>query len=427
MSSTDFNRLQKITARFGSPLYHYDLDRIDHQVQRLKQALPESAGIYYSLKANPLPSIVKRVVESGCHLEITSENELSVALQSGLHPVNLLYGGPGKTTQEIAQALSSGVRRFSVESWADLHRLNAAAISQSLTVEALLRISPSQAVASGLAMSGASTQFGFSENELLTGQSELKDCSLGIRIVGFHVYYGTQMSSVEMISESVELAVAAIERICEAWQFHPETIDLGGGFPWPYGKTGEGESIAHLRDSLDQILAKRQFSSGATVWFETGRFVAAPSGTLLTGVLDVKRTPDNSAFVVLDAGINHLGGMAGLGRIPRAGFQFQRISTGDSVDGPHQKVTLVGPLCSPLDCLARQVQLPLDTRPGDILAVPNVGAYGLTASLVGFLSRPTPLEVASDSNGIVAIHQWAYGHIQHENSAINEKLRETEI
>lgn len=73
------------------------------------------------------------------------------------------------------------------------------------------------------------------------------------------------------------------------------------------------------------------------------------------------------------------------------------------------KVDVVGPLCSPLDCVGRNMIIP-ELRPGDLLQVPNVGAYGVTASLTGFLSRPTPKEIAYANDQVVAVHQLNYGH-----------------
>jgi diaminopimelate decarboxylase len=88
--------------------------------------------------------------------------------------------------------------------------------------------------------------------------------------------------------------------------------------------------------------------------------------------------------------VNVLGGMSALGRLlpPRAVPR----RTGGTGAG-ERAATLVGPLCTPADVLSRSAPVPADLAPGDVLAIPNVGAYGLTASLVGFLSRPSPVEI----------------------------------
>lgn len=424
MFRTDTGYWQELVTRYGSPLYVYDLECVDGQINRLRDALPDGAGIYYSLKANPLPSLVRRVVKRGCRLEITSPNELQVACASGLAPANILYGGPGKSLEEIEAALVAGVGLFSVESWTDLRRLHTCARETGRNVKVLLRLNPSEAVASGLAMSGAATQFGFCEEELQEAEGAWEQYADNIKVAGFHIYYGTQMASPEKIAESVLYAVRSVERLCSAWGLKPEILDLGGGFPWPYGRDEEGPGLAGLREQLVEVLAERRLSAGASVWFESGRFLSASSGTLLTRVLDVKGAGSDHRFVILDSGINHLGGMSGLGRIPRSRFQFLRVTDDLRYEAAMQPANMVGPLCSPLDCLARQVMVPADLKPGDLLAIPNVGAYGLTASLIGFLSRPAPWELACYRGSVVAAHQWRHGHESFENISEINPLKE---
>lgn len=112
------------------------------------------------------------------------------------------------------------------------------------------------------------------------------------------------------------------------------------------------------------------------------------AGFLLTTVVDVKHSRDRT-YLILDAGINVLGGMSGLGRVLP-----MRVRLIDDTDGAVSPtpVDLAGPTCTPLDLLARAVPMAA-VRPGAVLAIPNVGAYGLSASLIGFLSRPLPAEV----------------------------------
>src|SRR5262249_53430277 len=129
-------------------------------------------------------------------------------------------------------------------------------------------------------------------------------------------------------------------------------------------------------------LAQNGFVHSTKLWFESGRYICASSGTLIATVLDVKESKGGKKYVVLDTGINHLGGMSGLGRIPRPFISVVPLN-GDGA-GEIENFDVVGPLCSPLDSLARNLKLPR-LKPGDLVAIPNVGAYGLSASLIGFL------------------------------------------
>ena len=103
---------------------------------------------------------------------------------------------------------------------------------------------------------------------------------------------------------------------------------------------------------------------------------------------------------MLESGINHLGGMAGLRRLPPLNPAL--VDPGDpDADVLASPAIVAGPLCTPLDSWSRSAPLPRVT-PGDLLAVPNVGAYGLSASLIAFLGHPAPAEVVVDDG--VAVH-----------------------
>jgi diaminopimelate decarboxylase len=125
---------------------------------------------------------------------------------------------------------------------------------------------------------------------------------------------------------------------------------------------------------------------------------------LVATVLDVKESKGGT-FAVLDSGINHLGGMSGLGRLPRVRPAVVPVAAG----GPppeSRRMSIVGPLCTPLDFWCRSTEAALG--PGDHVVVPNAGAYGLTASLVAFLGRDCPTEVVVDDDGVVDVSALVY-------------------
>ena len=115
-----------LIGHHGSPLLAYDLAAVKARVTSLLSAIPPGSRLFYSLKANPLPAIVRAAREAGAGAEVTSLGELDAALQAGCAAADLLLGGPGKTTHEIAAALHLGVRWFSCESFTDARRLSAA-------------------------------------------------------------------------------------------------------------------------------------------------------------------------------------------------------------------------------------------------------------------------------------------------------------
>jgi diaminopimelate decarboxylase len=132
---------------------------------------------------------------------------------------------------------------------------------------------------------------------------------------------------------------------------------------------------------------------------ESGRYLAGTCGSLFTTVLDVKSS-GATTYVVLDAGVNALGGMSGLGRILVPDARPAGTAPAAGHPGSDRRVSLVGPLCTPLDVLSRSATTGVP-EVGDVLEIPNVGAYGLTASLMAFLSKPIPAEVVLEEDGSV--------------------------
>lgn len=397
----------RLAAEFDTPLYAYDLDVVEKRCRELMAALPEGAVLFHSFKSNPLPAIAEQIRLCGGRAEITSEGELAAALSAGHDLSQALYGGPGKKRTEILAAVAAGVRWFSCESWTDLQRLSDAATETTIELQILLRVNPAEAPNARLAMTGVESQFGFDEGLLLVPEAQEKVRLPGICLRGVHVYFGTQVASVEALTANTQRALATAMRLEEALDFSCTVVNAGGGFPWPYANEATHPDLSGMRAALTALWEACPLSGKAGLWFEAGRFLCASAGTLVTRVLDVK--PSRSrVFAILDTGIHHLGGMAGLGRIPRNAVTLINLTRHE---GEEITADIAGPLCTPLDSLARGVKLTAP-HPGDLLAVPNVGAYGLTASLVGFLSHPAPAEISYRGIVVEQVSRWRGGHQQ---------------
>ena len=400
--------LNQLVRDFGTPFYAYDLNAARGQAERLQSLFPASGkhSLFYSFKANPLPSLAGEFRASGCRADLTSEGELVAAAEAGFDLGQALYGGPGKSSAELAAALDAGVRNFSIESWTDLATLAERAEIAGIRVTGLLRVNPAEPPKARVAMSGVASQFGF-EEETLHGEAareRIARYSGSVSLKGFHIYWGTQLGDVEALAASFESAIQTAERLAKELDLPLEILNLGGGFPWPYAHRGTGPDLAPLGAELQRLHDAAGAARDAEWWFESGRYLAASSGHLVTRVMDMKDSKDRR-FVILDSGIHHLGGMAGLGRIPRFSVDLDADEVRDT-EGP---VDVVGQLCTPLDCLARNLETGR-LEIGDVVSIPNVGAYGLTASVTGFLSRPVPLEIAYRKDQVESVHRLRSGH-----------------
>jgi diaminopimelate decarboxylase len=381
---------RSLVANYGSPLYVYRLDRVGQALADLRASLPDESRLYYSLKANPHPEVARHLAAGGCDAEVSSAGELDAALAAGFPARGVLFTGPAKSPWAIRCALAGGVRLFSVESRADLGRLGEAGVA----TECLLRVSRTPAGSSGLRMTGA-TQFGIDIGELAARPEDYVGHGRA-RVIGVHFFpMSNARSEVSLIAEfTSSIKVAA--RLRELG-VPLGVVDLGGGFAAPYAKDGTRLRYDRLRASLEAALDESLpgWRYGApSVAFESGRYLTGDSGSLLCTVMDVKQRM-NETIVVLDTGIHHLGGLSGIGRLLRP-----EATVRVAVTTQQSAATLTGPLCTPADVLGRNVPTP-PVAIGDLVAFPNVGAYGLTASLLGFLSHPAPTEVVLDADGVV--------------------------
>ncbi|MFG3255719.1 type III PLP-dependent enzyme [Streptomyces sp. NPDC048172] len=386
---------EELLAEYGSPLYVYDLPAVRTACRELRASLPEPARLYYSLKANPHPALVAALRAEGARAEITSRGELASALSAGCPPSELLYSGPGKTPGELDEAIRAGVRSFSAESAGDLARIGAAAAGEGAEARCVLRVNAAGAPGgAGLRMTGSSSQFGFDEDVLLDAAERGLLTPPGTRVVGLHFFPLTNARDEAGLAAELVQSVHTAAQLRDRLGLDLQLVDLGGGFAAPYAVPGERPVYGGLRAvvcaALDEWLPGWRDGT-PVVAFESGRHLVGGAGRLLCTVTDVKRSR-GADFAVLDAGINHLGGLSGLGRLLPMSARPLRPAGAEAT----QRITLAGPLCTPADLLGRQVEIPGGLRPGMVLAFPNVGAYGLSASLLGFLGHPAPAEVVTD-------------------------------
>ncbi len=384
----------------STPAYVYDLAEVRRSYARLHDALPSPSNLYYSLKANPHPDVLATLRALGARAEVCSRGELDAAVQAGFAPGRILYTGPGKSDSDIAAALGAGVRDFSCDSPHALDQLDRLAAGHGTPVRCLIRVNDDRpAAGQGLTMTGVASQFG-ADTSWIEAEPERFATRPNVQVAGLHLYMGSNLADEDALVNQFARALATAARLRDALRADHAVIDLGGGFGAPFARAGELPEFPTLNDRLADLLDEwcPGWRSGRpAIVFESGRYLTATCGRLLTRVLDIKRSHDRNVLV-LESGINHLGGMSGLRRLPLIIPELAGGAGGE----PLPDTLIAGPLCTPLDTWARGVTVPA-VCPGDVVVVPNVGAYGLYASLVAFLGHPLPVEVAVDGDRVLSV------------------------
>lgn len=392
---------EELAARFGTPLYVYDLDVIDHQVAELQSALPSNAELAYAVKANPALAVVAHLGALGLGADVASGGELATALRAGIPASRIVMTGPGKRDAELRAALEAdgtGIRAVTVESLGELARLDAIARDAGRRQPVMLRAAVSEAAPlERLRLVGddGAGKFGMDPAELVEG-ARITVGSDHLELLGLHAFGASNVLDAGALVAHVAATGRAARELARVAGTTVRIVDAGGGLGIAYETHEEPLDLVTLRRGLGAVAdawAADDLLRCAQLLLEPGRFLVGPAGAYLARVVDVK-TSRGTTIAVIDGGVHHVLRPALVGQEHRV----RLFSTGDDSAGarhdPTLPVTVVGPLCSGLDVLAVGAVMAMP-RVGDLLAVLDVGAYGFTESMPLFLSHPMPAEVVA--------------------------------
>lgn len=379
-----------VAERAGStPFFAYDRELLDRRVSLLRSHL---TGIHlsYAIKANPMPAVVQHLSNRVDGFDVTSSSELRTALDTGIDPGVVSFAGPGKSKSELRQAVAAGVM-VELESATELERLIEAGDALGLTPVCAIRVNPEFAVkGSGMRMGGGPQQFGIDSESV---PALLKDVArAGLDFRGFHVFAGSQNLHADVIVEAQRRTVELVLRLADSAPTPISYLNLGGGFGIPYSDRDRPLELEVVGDGmralLDEVVVPRLGTIRTVI--ELGRFIVGEAGVYVTRVHDRKESRGHT-FLVVDGGMHHqLAASGNLGQKIRRNYPLAIANRMD--EERSEAVSVVGVLCTPLDLLGDNVRLPR-AEIGDLVAVFQAGAYGLTASPLEFLSHPRPVEM----------------------------------
>jgi diaminopimelate decarboxylase len=383
----------EIAARYGTPCFVYDTQVLDRKWALLRAALPGEFSIAYSVKANPNAAIIRHFLAKGASLEVASQGELVRALAAGCPARRILFAGPGKTETELEQALVQDIGEIHVESLLEARRIAALTGRLGRRARVALRVNPGDEAQGGaMRMGGKPAPFGVDE-ENLDEVLDLLLASPSVEFRGLHLFTGTQVLDHAVLVRQYRHGLAVARRVAARVGRPLCMLDFGGGLGIPYF-AGETElDMTKLREELRGLMADiagDALLAGTEFLVEPGRYLVGEAGVYVTRINDIK-VSRGKTFYIVDGGMNHhLAASGNLGQVIKRNFPIAVVNR--LGEGLTHAVDVVGPLCTPLDTLAREVTVRC-AEVGDLVGIFQSGAYGLTASPVGFLSHSTPAEV----------------------------------
>ncbi len=379
----------QLAERIGrTPFYAYDRAKLSERIALLRRTLPDGLALHYAVKANPMPAVVQHLKDLVDGFDIASPLEMQVALDSGMSAGHISFAGPGKQPWELRQAVAAGIL-IEVESETEVSRIVAAGEDLGIRPRVAIRINPDfQLKASGMRMGGGAQQFGIDAERVPQLLGELRGLDVGFE--GFHVFAGSQNLHAELIVETQEKTVELLLRLAGHSPSEITHVNLGGGFGIPYFPNDKPLDLPRVGAALGELLPRLTAEMPkARPIIELGRFIAGEAGVYICRVVDRKESR-GEVFLVTDGGLHHhLAASGNFGQRIRRNYP---VAVATKLDSPAEEtVSVVGPLCTPLDLLADKMTLPR-AEIGDLIAVFQSGAYGLTASPTAFLSHPVPAE-----------------------------------
>jgi diaminopimelate decarboxylase len=370
-----------------TPLFVYDIAAVATRIARFRAAFA-GVDLHYAIKANPHAALLAAIGPLVDGLDVASAGELARALPVKPAPA-ISFAGPGKRDDELAAAITAGAT-LNVESEGEADRAVAIGDRLGAVPRLAVRVNPDiELRGSGMKMGGRPSPFGVDAARAAALVRRIVAAGADWR--GFHIYAGSQALDPQAIIDTQAATLALAARLADEAGAAPPLVNLGGGFGVPYFAGDVALDVERVGAALADALAGRAaVLADSRFAIELGRWLVAEAGVYLTRVVDVKQS-QGETFVVVDGGLNHqLAASGNFGTVVRRNYPLAHAAR----MGAQAKsdVTVVGPLCTPLDRLGDRVALP-PVAVGDLIAIFLAGAYGASASPAAFLGHPPASEL----------------------------------
>ena len=367
----------------GTPLFVYSRDLIDARVSQLRAALPDRIGVNYAIKANPHPDVLAHMAGLVDGFDIASSGELAMTQAAGIDPAQVSFAGPGKRDDELEPAIAAGVT-LNCESHGEAMR--SLAIGQCLgkAPRIAIRVNPSfELKGSGMKMGGGAKPFGVDADRVPDLAKHI--IAEGAEWRGLHIFTGSQALSADAIIEAQANVLKLADELSHAIGEHLPKLNMGGGFGIPYFPGDEPLDLDTVGAALHERVADLPETLANTeLCLELGRYLVGEAGVYLCRVID-RKDSHGTTYLVTDGGLHHqLAASGNFGTVVRRNYPVAIATKFDAE--ADDVVNVVGCLCTPLDRLADNANLPR-ADVGDLVAVFCAGAYGATASPENFLGH----------------------------------------
>ena len=398
-------RASSLAKEFGTPLFVIDENDFKSRILGWKSALNSNFGsstgeVYYASKSFVSVEVAKWISEAGIGIDVCTGGELAVALAANFPANRIEVHGNNKSEEEIRTAIEVGVAKIVIDSMQEIERVDRIAKATNKVQKVLLRITPGVEAHTHEAISTAheDVKFGFS---IASGAAwkaiNATQSAANLSLEGLHCHIGSQIFENEGFILATKRLLELSAKFRDEFKSELSELDLGGGYGIAYlagDKTFDPDQVMAALAELVKSECNRHNLKVPKISIEPGRAIAGPTTTTLYEVGTTKDVEleggKTRRYIAVD------GGMSDNIRPGLYGAKYSALLANRTSSATGINSRLVGKHCESGDIIIREIDLPSDIAPGDILAIPATGAYGRSmASNYNHMLKPAVISVVN--------------------------------
>ena len=384
--------IQRIAKKFGTPSYCYSLNKLKLNIRNFKKYFRSiNPLLCFSVKSNSNLQILKEINKMGMGADVVSKGELIMALKSGISPKKIVFSGVGKTFDELKFAINKNILLINSESESEINQIEKISKIKRKKIDIGVRLNPNidSKTLKKISTGKKEDKFGLTEINFLKAINKFKNSKyLNIRCLSVHI--GSQITDHKPYAKMLKVIGSVIKKSNHNFDF----VDLGGGMGIKYNKETKKLDYKKYNSIIKNFLNKYR----TKIIFEPGRSIIGDTALLLTRVLYIKKTRKIN-FVILDAAMNDLM------RPALYGSRHEIMASIKSKKMIIKKHEFVGPICEATDKFLSVPKFQT-LREKDILAICDVGAYGMVlSSNYNLRAKPSEILINQSSSKIITKRQ----------------------
>ncbi len=401
----------ELAAEFGTPLVVYDVAQIRDQFRRFQAVFEQNQVDYevsYASKAFASKAMYQVVAQEHGHIDVVSGGEMTTAIQAGFPMDKATFHGNNKSEAELRLALTHHIGMIVIDNFHEIGLLSQLLTELDTQTDVMLRITPGISAHTNeyIQTGQVDSKFGF---DLDSGQADqalqqvLANPRMHMR--GIHAHIGSQIFEVVGFEGAAQKLVSVAKHWHDEFGYTTEILNVGGGFGIKYTTDDHPLAPEAFVDAIVKAVKKAASEANLPepgIWIEPGRSIAGPAGYNLYTVGSRKDIPGYLPFLTVD------GGMGDNIRPALYQAEYETVLANDPQAPATETVRIAGKYCESGDILSYHQALPA-TKPGDVLAMLDTGAYGY-AMASNYNRNPRPAVVFVENGHaqeVVKRETWA--------------------